>query len=73
MEQDVKDNLGPLHAKIVNHIFTEVRESIRNMNILYIANFGTFGPNRRKVKKACREGWLKTEEKRQICKELEKL
>lgn len=72
LEQKVGEDLGPLHAKLAQHIFNQVRESIKKMEILYISDFGTFGPNRRKIAKDCNAGRIRSEYQ-EICSKVQKL
>lgn len=53
LEEEIERDLGPLHKKMVQHIFDQVRETTRDMNQLFVSGLGTFGPNVFKVRRFC--------------------
>lgn len=58
-EDVVLSKLGKEHRDVAVHIFNELKGSIKDMEVMFIPNLGTFGPNRTRIQRACTEGWLK--------------
>lgn len=70
-EDEVLKKFGPLHKKIAQHIFAELRLATVNMDSLFITGLGKFGPNVNSVKKACHHGWLTRDGHGEICEKMQ--
>ena len=69
MEEDVQKALGTKHRALCMFIFSRVAESIRDLDLYYLPEVGSFGPYRKHVKSLCDKGLIR-EGKEAICDKL---
>ncbi len=69
MEDDVATTLGPRHRALAMFIFSRVADSIRDLNLYYLPEVGSFGPYRKHVRSLCDKELIR-EGKEAICDKL---
>lgn len=69
MEDDIASALGSKHRALAMFIFSRVAESIRNLDLYYLPEVGSFGPYRKHVKRICEKELIR-EGKEAICDKL---
>ena len=67
--EDVKKNLGPIHAEIAKNVFIQLSVAIRNMDSFYLKGVGKWGPYRKHVKGLCDKGII-YDQFGEICKQV---